>query len=251
MIQASGKVINPQIRQLYATGAAANIVADSAMPPPSEVKPLQSGGRIMFFGTSTNIGFKLSFLPDKPVPTGMVFGYRRKEASYIPLGTVRHPDGSVTHNYPSVFAAIDTSTQMSERYNNAFSVSQVFATGHAAEHFAAERRSEFKQRAREALDIAKELDQRQRDAALEVLRSYSRLTGENRAQAWTDADRLGLFHESQAERGRTLAWLQDPANAGKADAHYTNAIALVDVDDPARLRLLELHRGNLERIGNP
>jgi hypothetical protein len=251
IIQASNKVFNPQVRQLYATGRAANIVANKEQAAPEKAEELIPESRMMFFGTSVNVGIKFSFMADKPLPTGMIFGYKRKEASYIPLGVTDRGTTRERHHYPSVFASIDTSAKMREHNDGAFSVTQVFATGHAADHFAESQRDQFKVRAADALGEARSLDQKQRLAALEVIRSYNQLPAGDRPKAWTDADRLGLFHEKTEERGQAIAWLNDAANSAKADGYYTDAIARVNVDDSARLRLLELHLDNINRLAKP
>src|SRR5712671_1370068 len=86
-IGVGGSIFSPRVRQVYATGAAA---VKAVKTPNAEDGPKQLTGdlakrRLAFFGTSTTTGAKIGFTGDGP-PDSFVFGYRRKEMSYLPLG---------------------------------------------------------------------------------------------------------------------------------------------------------------------
>ncbi|HXC57449.1 MAG TPA: hypothetical protein VNU97_19275 [Rhizomicrobium sp.] len=110
-IQTGGNVFNPSIRQVYATGAAAVIVTGTPNAPNSPAN-LVGGRRLAFFGTSTSVGLKVGFDAPASVPDSFLFGYRRKEFSFIPLGTVT--DAAGPHDtYASALASVDSNTSTS------------------------------------------------------------------------------------------------------------------------------------------
>jgi len=132
----------PQISQTYATGAAAillataNVAAASSCPQGSMTldgnNPSESK-KTMFFGTGTTFGLKLGFSPTGG-PESIVFGYKRKEASVIPIGTSTHQTTKVTtDSYPSVIASINVRVQSATQASSDVSISDFFATGKAAE----------------------------------------------------------------------------------------------------------------------
>jgi len=134
-IETGGGLLSPKVRQLYATGAAAEKASGKphAADGPSalEGKPLDK--RMIFFGTTTSLGAKFTLDPTG-APEAFNFGYKRKEFSYIPL--VESPGGG-RYIYPSVLASIDTVTLASAKASNGGLESrQFFATGHAAEALA-------------------------------------------------------------------------------------------------------------------
>lgn len=156
-IKSDVAIFSPNIRQVYATGDAA-VIAVSAYPkkaleyldpfpgqgtPPLPVedhtpeKKLRGDKKLMFFGTSTTTGLKVGF--STAVPDSFSFGYKRKEYSFIPVGTVVEGDNEYDV-YPSVLASIDTRANVSTKGvidQTGLSSSQFFATGRAARKLAA------------------------------------------------------------------------------------------------------------------
>lgn len=131
-METAGNVFSPQIRQTYATGAAAINATTNGGEAKDETKTLEGPRKLMFFGTGTTLGFKVGFGPEG-APDSVVFGYRRKEISVIPLGITKvdgKPDKAV---YPSVLASIDTTSTMTGMKDTGLANKQFFATGHAAE----------------------------------------------------------------------------------------------------------------------
>lgn len=140
-------VFQPHIKQLYATGEAAELVTlpplpsppPQTLPPPSKPPEPDYYGqrRPLVFATGANVGLKLGFgAGTAPVPSSIKFGYNREEASVIPLRselpTEQHRD-----RYASVLASMDmdlggTAAQASTNLG----ITQFFATGSAARNLA-------------------------------------------------------------------------------------------------------------------
>lgn len=129
-METGGTVFDPQIRQTYATGNAA-VAAASGKEPTEKTDGLQGDTRLMFFGTGTTLGFRVGFDPNG-VPDSLVLGYKRKEASVIPLGA--GTNGKAV--YPSVLASIDNTSTMTVLGRTGLATKQFFATGQAAEALA-------------------------------------------------------------------------------------------------------------------
>ena len=154
VIETEGQGILREIRQMYATGRAAELMtAGTAAPPAATVAAGPSPGSppVLFFATSTVLGLKLAFQASNYAPESFTFGYKRKEASVIPVDQTRQP---------SVFASLNTSagvsapaaTTGSPGATAKFQLSQFFATGTAAEQLAANRTvsAELEEKAKKA-----------------------------------------------------------------------------------------------------
>jgi hypothetical protein len=142
-------VFSPKIRQLYATGDAANLVTMPNEPKPcsgsSSASPtnapdmcaeqtanLTGERRALVFSTATNIGLKVGFTGQ--VPSSIKFGFERGELLIIPLHsqtTAEKPD-----RYTSVLASIDMNLDTPSMKDADLQVSQFFATGAAARNLA-------------------------------------------------------------------------------------------------------------------
>src|SRR5438105_1020083 len=68
-------------------------------------------------------------------PDSLTFGYKRKEFSFIPLGS-QMIGGMRTDVYPSVLASIDTTTTAASLQGSGLTSRQFIATGEAAETLA-------------------------------------------------------------------------------------------------------------------
>lgn len=118
----------PEIRQSYATGKAALIASGDEEIDPDAGK-LEGERRAMFFGTSTNIGFKAVFAADTPESVNL--GYKRKEYSVIPI--IKNEDGD---SYGSVYADIKMNLAAPNINETKFDLKQKISTGRAAEYLA-------------------------------------------------------------------------------------------------------------------
>jgi hypothetical protein len=147
------EIFSPKIRQVYATGQAANLVTQPEAPDQKGESPdsLEGTRRPLFFGTESIIGLKLGFT--NTAPSSIKLGYDREEVSIIPLRADTSDttaDGSKTKDiYPSVLAAINmdlTTPSPVARVaaeptttgfgSSGLAVTQFFATGSAARNLA-------------------------------------------------------------------------------------------------------------------
>ena len=150
MIDSDGGLFRPEVRQLYAAGAAATTAVGGNATGPAT---LTGGRRLAFFGTSTTTGFKIGFGEASPIPDSFLFGFRRKEASLIPLATPGQ--GTEAKDvYASVLGSYDSGMTATGNVDQPkFRMKQFFATGQAAEALArrAEVRGVFTGAARDSL----------------------------------------------------------------------------------------------------
>ncbi|WP_291982989.1 hypothetical protein [Candidatus Accumulibacter sp. ACC005] len=179
-VKSDGAIFNPRIRQVYATGDAAEIVVKArADPAPStERGPKLSGGKkLMFFGTATTTGLKVGFTTG--LPDSLTFGFRRKEFSYIPIGTVGTGDDAYDV-YPSILASIDTAATAGTASETGLRNAQFFATGQAARFLAtnAQVRMDFENQAERSMDVASGLSQSETARALRLYANPPGITEE-------------------------------------------------------------------------
>jgi hypothetical protein len=147
-IESNLKIFNPEIRQLYATGDAARLVTQETKPTKVEPDPkmYSDTGELMLFGTGSNIGLRVTFAGN--MPESISFGYKRKEFSFIPLGSEEEiepdpadPTKTITRKvdrYGSVLAVMDMGVKTTSFNETGMSVTQFFATGDAARNLAAQ-----------------------------------------------------------------------------------------------------------------
>lgn len=126
-----GDLFQPQVRQLYTTGAAA-LLATNPKSTAASPAPLSGTRTVMFFGTGTTIGLKVGFDPNG-APDALNFGYKRVEFSDIHLG---HDPVANADIYPSVLASIDTTSSATSAVDTGIDSQQFFATGQAADALA-------------------------------------------------------------------------------------------------------------------
>lgn len=156
-IQRKRSIINPQIKQTYATGEAAEIIslptdaggteaavrrAESAAFSRAALKtPANPNARrVLVFGTSSNVGLKIASTPNSAGTPEVTIGYKRKERASIPM--IKSTDGGRFPAVPlfgSLLVNIDP-TKTDENGNLTFTapgttraeVHQIIATGRAA-----------------------------------------------------------------------------------------------------------------------
>ena len=150
-IDSNQNVFDPKVRQLYATGDAAELVTQRLTPP--DPVPLDSTGssKTMVFGTTTSIALRVGFGPAAPLPDSISLGYKRREASVIP---VLEAAPGVPARYAPTLASIDMGTTTSKGLpSTTLGVRQFFATGNAARNLAARQdtRDIFHHEAKKAL----------------------------------------------------------------------------------------------------
>lgn len=240
-IDSDGAIFDAQVRQIYATGNAARILASSSHSTVGSDKLLKDGKeRLAFFGTSTTSGLKVGFTNN--LPDSFLFGFRRKEISFIPLGeTVQN--GATVHIYPPVLAAIDTTAAASGDASGpkgGLKNAQFFATGIAAEELALNDavglRAYFKSRANAPIEAYIAAVAAQEKEMATLFACYASLPPDRRQSVWANADELGLLPP-----GRRAQLASEPS-APRANALYTSELRQPAGERPARVNVLGAHR---------
>lgn len=157
-IESNLEVFSPKIKQVYATGKAADIVtradASSVVVEPDDYTGQR---RIMAFGTSSNVGLKLGFATPTGLPDSISFGYKRSEASIIPFRpgdpTTGQPD-----QYAPVLASVDMDQSSVSLPESKLRMTQFVATGVAAQNLAKSDYIQgiFKKKAQAALSLGEQ-----------------------------------------------------------------------------------------------
>ena len=248
-IRTDGGLFSPEVQQLYATGVAANLVAsratsyDYTADSSEELKGEKEG---MFFGTSTNLGFKIGITQDNP---SINIGYKRMEASYIPLGSSGEGNEAVDV-YPSVIASIDTTIPAGTTLApnpSGLEVGQYFATGTAAKIMATKRfiQNGFDEKAQNSIAKYREELAKQNQSALHTLKCASFLADEKWPQVIDAASssKLLIGVESEIyEKWRNYELDKTTANRQEALKLYYAGIANVDGGKSTYSAVLEAHR---------
>lgn len=142
-------VFSPKIDQVYATGdaaldatipdgltdaAKAAFAARQADVSKKQINEVGDQRRVAAFAVSSTTGLRLSFSPETIIDS-VIFGYKRKEASYLPL---INKDGKA--KYPSTLGALSLAVSIDGQATPFTGVeqgmSQFFATGSAARNLA-------------------------------------------------------------------------------------------------------------------
>jgi hypothetical protein len=126
---------SPKIKQLYATGDAADLVTQIPDPTTDPEKPGPYAGdrRPLIFGTGTNLGLNVGFTGN--APSSFKFGFNREELSIIPLRP-NVPTADAPDKYAAVLASIDMDQETSTLPQTTLQLTQFFATGAAARNLA-------------------------------------------------------------------------------------------------------------------
>ncbi|MFC1869054.1 hypothetical protein ACFL0H_13125 [Thermodesulfobacteriota bacterium] len=255
-IQTDGKIFNPQVKQVYATGAAAtNLVLGSgqAVKAPTD---LSGSKKLMFFGTTTTAGLKVGFTTN--VPDSFVFGFKRKEFSLIPLGKRKadlvgnNNSDRVVDVYPSVLASIDTGASTGAPSDTSLVTHQYFATGEAAVELCKDPdlRNLMKNRAKDAFEVYKSALGDQQMEALLVLRCLTKIEDKQLPSVWEDAKRHNLFYDSD-KHDKLITALTKAMKETNAEVReqkiralrnrYADDIGITDGSTPTRAQMLRAH----------
>lgn len=278
-ILSDAAIFNAQVRQIYATGGAARRVllakGACANEENKEVKAskevcqssppeLEGNKRLMFFGTTTSTGLKVTFSPEYQYPDSFHLGYKRKEFSFIPVGTITK-DGKTVDTYPSVLAAIDTRASAStgkfgigataatesSAPSAGLLTGQFFATGTAAEQLAMndDIRNFFTDETADAFHVYRDTKSQQENQAKRTLLCYMNLIdpdamtaawdNANQHQLFWTADRLKQLQDLKAS-GTTA--LEKAERLREASRFYAVDIANVEGSKPDRTKRLADHR---------
>ena len=269
-IHSDAAIFDAKVRQIYATGGAAQRILFSPeecrqnadICPPVTSK-LTGGKRLMFFGTTTSTGLeKLTFSPEYQYPDSFHLGYKRKEFSFIPIG---HDEKTDEDKYPSVLAAVNTNAAASiDKTQPAAGLltGQFFATGAAAEQLAqnSDIQQYFKEEATDVFKSYRSSKAAQEHQAKRVLLCYfTKLkSDDHRVSAWEDASEKHLFWEPKRfEQLKNLLTESKttPSTAAEkmaeANQLYADDIAIVSGDEPERLNRLSQHREHVCGLVKP
>ena len=249
-IRTDGGLFMPRVRQVYATGAAATLVADpnSSATGPAE---LTGGKRLMLFGTTTSTGVKITFASQ--YPDSFHFGFKRKEFSLIPLGEAT-AGSQMVDVYPSVIASLDTSVRSGANPNDAgLLVGEVFATGVAAEAMAKDSAIQelFKTEVKDGFASYRTAVSEQEHESAGILRCYIGVREADLPDVWDDANARGLLWDP-GTLAQLKAWYTSATAPGatprvkedslrRANRQYASDIAIVDGAKPTRLSNLSAH----------
>jgi hypothetical protein len=259
-ILSDAAIFNAKVRQIYATGPAAQRVlhtiaecdAQPQLCPSTEAK-LEGGKRLMFFGTMTSTGLKVTFSPEYQYPDSFHLGYKRKEFSFIPVGTTME-NGKPVDTYPAVLAAIDTQARATVENSNpsaGLMTGQFFATGAAAEQLAMKEyiHDFFKDESEDAFHAYRDTKAQQDNQAKRTLFCYMNLIDPDAmASAWNNANQHQLFWEANRlnqlqnlkATGSTEA--EKAENLREASRLYAADIAIIDGSKLGRTEQLTEHR---------
>jgi hypothetical protein len=236
-IRTNGSLLGRSLQQVYATGCAAEVVA--------EAKPAASGSepsactqvplkdektRPMLFATSTTLGVGFT-LGEGNVPS-LTLGYRRKEASVIPVDPGAMPSVLATHGN-EVQADVASAKAKSD-----IGVTQFFATGRAANALAANKEvvKLFRDGADSALGAYRQQERQQSLHALSTLGCLSALEDQRLPAVWRNAEALGLLPAD------IDAASLDKVGAAKARETYTRYLVILNADSANTTTLMDLHR---------
>lgn len=230
----NGKLFDRQIRQVYATGKAAEFVTvlgDQAMQiVPGQTPAKDEKTATMFFATGTTVGLKLGF-GGGGVADWVTLGYKRREVSVIPI---------TESEFPSVLATIDSDQEASSADRTQFGVGQYFATGVAAQAIAndTEVRRLFRHRIRDALGKVEREEKTQAETALSILSCVADLPDAELGRVFTHADTVKLFEKDIAGLPATLKAMAPD----KARSTYARYVAAADGASPERGQAMSSHR---------
>lgn len=259
LLETDGGILFRYVRQTYAGGCAAQLVTLPkgspvlSCPPPLTPAPGASDDRpILFFATSTTLGLKMAFQTaasaSVPIPESFTLGYKRKEASIIPVDAQRQP---------SVLASVDTRSGAAADSGGTagaapsltgpgpLQLTQFFATGLAAENLARDPDVVriLRERATSALTDVQTYrlnEAAQGRLALDTVACLAQVPDPQLGQVWNNAEALGIF----TDRGPAL-WPQLRAAGASAAAQrkvYTGHMAVLVADSKDYTQLLDLHR---------
>lgn len=156
-LDSNASILNPEVRSIYATGQAAEIVTKKQQTADPEKYPLVGQRRRMVFGTTTTTGLKLSY--EGGARVGFLFGHKRQEASVIPVRRKESSDTERPDYYGSVIAAQRKTASTDDPDAIGLGSMQFMATGIAAKNLAANRdvQTLFEKKAIASLDALKSI----------------------------------------------------------------------------------------------
>lgn len=232
-----------EVRQVFAGGEAATVVlgADPGTPTPTHCGDERDHPPLLF-ATGTTLGIKLGFAENSVVPTSFVFGYRRKEAAWVPVSK---------DCQPAIIATLDSSAGARgkpEESKLKAGVGQYFATGAAAVQLATDAsiRRTFQREAQKALANVAEFNDREalhNQLTLDIVGCASRVPDNSFDSVVNDADQLGVL----ASTG-DAAQIRAGVDAKDRFGRYARLLRLKNGDDDPRTAALTVHKTRVCRL---
>ena len=223
----NGKLLGRDVKQVYATGDAARLLANPSASITAD-PALIGDTKPMFFGTSTTLGVKIGYEAGGSTST-FTLGYKRKELSVIP----------VTQGvFPSVLATLQTDINAATASDTSFGAGQLFATGSAATDLARRQqvRDVFMAQADAAFSAYRAEERQQGRHALVALSCLAGLSDAQLPKVWSNAEALNVL-DKDAKIGE-FATLTPAAARDK----YTRYLALLNADSQDTTLRMNLHR---------
>ena len=219
-ITSNRHLLEPEVRQVYATGTAAERLAGDYDSNNSEcdickkreqaARALKTGAQPLktaapqdkaekvpdvspvIFTTSTTLGLRIGMSHDNIID-GLVLGYRRKEMSFVPSLA---KDDLGNYRYPSLIAAINLTSKKDGKGD--FVACQGFATGSAATKLAESDDVglgclDMDESVRRLLTASRRAEMRQHADITRALGCYVKLSEERRHAVRRNAEMLGLM----------------------------------------------------------
>ena len=223
----NGQLLGRDVKQVYATGDAARLLANPSAQVAAE--PALTGEvKPMFFGTSTTLGVKIGFEAGGSTST-FTLGYKRKELSIIP----------VTQGvFPSVLATLQTDINAATAKDTRFGAGQLFATGSAATDLAKRKevRDVFMSQTDAAFSAYRAEERQQGRHALVTLSCLAGLSDPQLPKVWSNAEALDVL-DKDAKIGEFAA-----LTPAAARDKYTRYMALLNADSQDTTLRMNLHR---------
>jgi hypothetical protein len=241
-MEISGSGLTRTIRQVYAGGDAARVV--TGLPASTAASAAADGNtdqrRVLFFGTGTTIGLKVGFTEN--LPSSFTLGYKRREASVVPVDRDRQP---------SVLASLDNGDGVAVSADGAkgkpavaFGVQQYFATGAAATKLAAlpAISKGFQERGAATLgDIAqfRVEEAAQTRSALDAVSCLYKVLDGKLDRVWNNADDLKVFGDTTSTTIQRIKGAGTPA--AQREVYSTRLAALLDPKSDQMTQALRFH----------
>lgn len=234
---ATGSGMQREVQQVFAGGEAATVVLGATPGTPASVNCDDARDHPpLLFATGTTLGIKLGFAENTVVPTSFVFGYRRKEAAWVPVSKTCQP---------SVLASLDSSAtargEAGDPKLNA-GVGQYFATGAAAVLLATDGliRGTFKRQAQKAVGNVAEFNSREavhNQLTLDIFTCASKVPDTKFDSVVSNADELGVL-TSAGDAAQIRAGVDAKDRLGR----YARLLRLRNGDDDPRTVALGIHK---------
>jgi hypothetical protein len=231
-LQTTGEGLSRQVKQVFAGGQAASLVAGAAVASPAAAgAPGCGDDRVnppLFFATSTTLGLKVGFSESAGLPNAFTLGYKRKEVAAVPVSKTCQP---------SVLASLDSDAGARVQVGDPkakLDLTQYFATGAAADVLAQlpQIQSLFQKRAQAAMGDVAAFNERERvqgRIALDTLTCAGKVPDASFERVVNNAEDLHLFPDVGAG-----ARIRGAAGVAEQRRLYGELLSLRVGDDSAQ-----------------